>query len=217
MANVTWGQSPYLLNIPTVSNVATSATGSGSIATLQTQVNSILSMIDTTNKKIKTNSIANFSTTPIQVTNAINFAAGATSSSSPISSITGNYVIQSGNLYISSLGVAVTCSTSSVFCDGYVYSLGNVCPSDPILKKDVVPYSSMGLPTPVRFTWKTSGKEDIGFLATDVAEYVPEAVLLHPNGTKAVDYAKLVVLAIAELQQLKLKVESLEQELARRK
>jgi hypothetical protein len=216
MANVTWGQSPYLLNIPTVSNVTTSATGSGSITALQTQVNSILSMIDTTNKKIKTNSIANFSTTPIQVVNPINFAAGSTSSSSAISSITGNYIIQSGNLYISSMGVAVTCSTSSVFCDGYVYSLGNVCPSDPILKKDVVPYSSFGLPNPVRFTWKNSGKEDIGFLANDVASYVPEAVLLHPNGTQGVDYAKLVVLAIAEIQQLKLKVESLEKELARK-
>jgi hypothetical protein len=209
MANVTWGQSPYLLNIPAVSNVTTSATGAGSIATLQTQVNGILAMIDTTNKKIKTNSIANFSTTPIQVTNPINFAAGATGAST-ITSVTGDYTIKSGNLYISSMGAAVTCSTSSVFCDGYVYSLGNVCPSDPVLKRDVRDYTSHGLPHPVRFAWKDSGKEDIGFLATDVATLVPEAVTTHPNGTQMVDYGKLVVTAIAEIQMLKARVAELE-------
>ena len=46
MANLTWAPSPYLLNIPTVSNVTTSATGAGQVATLQTQVTNILGMID---------------------------------------------------------------------------------------------------------------------------------------------------------------------------
>lgn len=209
MANVTWGQSPYLLNIPAVSNVTTSATGAGSIATLQTQMNSVLAMIDTTNKKIKTNSIANFSTTPIQVTNPINFAAGATGAST-ITTVTGNYTIQSGNLYISSMGAAVTCSTGNIFCDGQVFANGTVCPSDPILKRDIRDYSSHGLPTPVRFNWKDSGKMDIGFLATDVATLVPEAVTVAPNGIRMVDYGKLVVTAIAEIQMLKARVAELE-------
>jgi hypothetical protein len=209
MANVTWGQSPYLLNIPTVSNVTTSATGAGSITTLQTQMNSVLAMIDITNKKIKTNSIANFSTTPIQVTNPINFAAGATGAST-ITTVTGNYTVQSGNLYVSSMGAAVTCATGNIFCDGIVYANGSVCPSDPVLKRDVRDYTSCGLPTPVRFAWKDSGKEDIGFLATDVATLVPEAVTVHPNGTQMVDYAKLVVTAIAEIKMLKARVAELE-------
>ena len=208
MANLTWGQSPYLLNIPTVSNVATSATGAGSVATLQSQVNAILGMVDITNKKININTISNFSTTPIQVINSINFAAGTTGTNT--SSITGNYCIKSGNLYISSMGAAVTCSTSSVFCDGYVYSLGNVCPSDPKLKKEIIPYTSIELPTPIRFTWKDSGIKDIGFLATDVKACVPEAVSVHPNGTQMVDYAKLVVTAIAEIRELKAKLAELE-------
>ena len=98
MAYVTWGPSPYLLNIPTVSNVATSATGSGNIATLQSQVNAILAMVDTTNKKIKTNTIANFSTTPIQVVNAINFAGGVSGVSNTTSSITGSFFVGGGNI-----------------------------------------------------------------------------------------------------------------------
>jgi hypothetical protein len=208
MANLTWGQSPYLLNIPTVSNVTTSATGAGSIATLQSQVNAILGMVDITNKKINTNTISNFSTTPIQVVNSINFVAGTTGTNT--SSISGNYCIKNGNLYISSMGAAVTCSTSSVFCDGYVYSLGNVCPSDPKLKKEITPYTSIELPTPIRFTWKDSGVKDIGFLATDVKTCVPEAVSVHPNGTQMVDYAKLVVTAIAEIRDLKAKLAELE-------
>jgi len=208
MANLTWGQSPYLLNIPTVSNVTTSATGAGSVATLQSQVNAILGMVDITNKKINANTISNFSTTPIQVVNSINFVAGTTGTNT--SSITGNYCIKNGNLYISSMGAAVTCSTSSVFCDGYVYSLGNVCPSDPTLKKEITPYTSIELPTPIRFTWKDSGVKDIGFSATDVKQCVPEAVSVHPNGTQMVDYAKLVVTAIAEIRDLKAKLAELE-------
>ena len=208
MANLTWGQSPYLLNIPTVSNVTTSATGAGQVATLQTQITNILGMIDTTNRVVKTNSIGNYSSTPIQVTNPINFAAGATGIN--ISSITGNYTVRSGNLYISSMGAAVTCATGNIFCDGQVYALGTVCPSDPILKREVEPYTPKGLPVPVRFKWKDTGKEDIGFLATDVATTVPEAVSIHPNGTRMVDYGKMIVAAVAEIQDLQHTVKQLE-------
>ena len=211
MANLTWAPSPYLLNIPTVSNVTTSATGSGQIATLQTQVTNILGMIDITNRIVKTNSIGNFSTTPIQVTNPINFAAGATGINT--SSITGNYTVRTGNLYVSSMGAAVTCATGNIFCDGQVYANGTVCPSDPILKREVEPYLSRGLPVPVRFKWKDSGKEDIGFLATDVATSVPEAVSIHPNGTRMVDYGKMVVAAVAEIQTMQYKIETLERRL----
>jgi hypothetical protein len=216
MANLTWAPNSYLLNIPTVSNVTTSVTGAGSIATLQTQVNAILSMVDTTNKKIKTNSISNFSTTPIQVTNAINFAAGATGISTTTSSITGDYCIKSGNLYVSSMGATVTCATGNIFCDGQVFANGTVCPSDPSLKTNVRGYDGNTLPTPVRFKWKESGKEDIGFLATDVLALVPEAVSLHPNGLQMVDYGKLVVAAIAEIKSLQQKVQILEEQLLRK-
>ena len=208
MANLTWGQSPYLLNIPTVSNVTTSATGAGSVTTLQSQVNAILGMVDITNKKINANTISNFSTTPIQVINSINFVAGITGTNT--SSITGNYCVKSGNIYISSMGAAVTCATGNMFCDGQVYSLGSVCPSDPKLKKEITPYTSIELPSPIRFTWKDSGVKDIGFLATDVKQCVPEAVSVHPNGTQMVDYAKLVVTAIAEIHELKTKLAELE-------
>ena len=211
MANLTWAPSPYLLNIPTVSNVTTSATGAGQVATLQTQVTNILGMIDITNRIVKTNSIGNFSTTPIQVTNPINFAAGATGINT--SSITGNYTVRTGNLYVSSMGATVTCATGNIFCDGQVYANGTVCPSDPILKREVEPYLPRGLPVPVRFKWKDSGKEDIGFLATDVATSVPEAVSIHPNGTRMVDYGKMVVAAVAEIQTMQYKIDTLERRL----
>lgn len=213
MAYVTWGPSPYLLNIPTVSNVATSATGSGNIATLQSQVNAILAMVDTTNKKIKTNTIANFSTTPIQVVNAINFAGGVSGVSNTTSSITGSFFVGGGNIYISSLGASVSCASGNLFCDGIVYANGTVCPSDPRLKKEITPYESSGLPTPVRFKWNRNGTEDIGFLATDVEHLVPEAVSSFPNGMKGVDYAKIVVTAVAEIKTLQSKVKDLEDQL----
>jgi len=209
MANLTWGPSRYLVNIPAVSNVTTSATGAGSIATLQSQIASILTMVNPANKTIKTNTIATFSTTPIQVINPLKFTAGASGVPAP-TSITGNYTIQAGNLYVSSMGAAVTCATGNIFCDGQVFANGTVCPSDPRLKHDIEPYVTRGLPRPVRFKWKTSGKEDIGFLATDVNAVVPEAVSVHPNGYQMVDYGKMVVVAVAELQALRERVETLE-------
>jgi hypothetical protein len=213
MANLTWAPSPYLLNIPTVSNVTTSATGSGNIATLQSQVNAILAMVDTTNKKIKTNTIGNFSTTPIQVVNAINFAGGVSGVSNLTSSISGSFFVGGGNIYISSLGAPVTCASGNMFCDGIVYSSGSVCPSDIRLKKEIRPYESSGLPTPVRFNWNRTGTEDIGFLANEVEHLVPEAVSSFPNGMKGVDYAKIVVTAVAEIKSLQVKVKELEDQL----
>ena len=107
-------------------------------------------------------------------------------------------------------GAAVTCATGNLFCDGQVYANGTVCPSDPKLKKEITPYKSIELPSPIRFTWKESGIKDIGFSATDVKQCVPEAVSIHPNGTQMVDYAKLVVTAIAEIHELKAKLAELE-------
>jgi hypothetical protein len=50
----------------------------------------------------------------------------------------------------------------------------------------------------VSFKWKDGGKEDIGLIAEEVAEVIPEVVAFEENGEDAqsVDYSRLVALLI---------------------
>ena len=67
------------------------------------------------------------------------------------------------------------------------------------------------------YTWnETSGKEgnDIGVIAQEVLEVLPEAVTTRDNGYLAVDYHKIVPLLVEAIKELSAKVENLEQKLA---
>jgi hypothetical protein len=213
--SITWQPNRLLLSIPELTNVNTNATGGDTVATLQTQVNSILQMVDTTNKRIKTNSVAKFNTSPIQFIDSVNFQSNVSGSSvSNQSSINTNFYVNGGNIYVSSATAIVNCASGNIFCDGQVYANGSSCPSDIILKKEIIEYEGVTeLPTPVRFKWKSSGKEDVGLLAHEVKGVFPEAVSVHPKGFQTVDYSKLVVICIDEIRKLKKKVNDLEEEI----
>ena len=139
--SITWQPNRLLLSIPDLTNVNTSATGADTVATLQTQVNSILTMVDINNRRIKTNSISKYNTTPIQFIDAVNFQSNVSGSGasniSNISSINTNFRVNGGNIYVSSASLVVGCSSGNIFCDGLVYANGSSCPSDIILKKDI--------------------------------------------------------------------------------
>lgn len=121
--------------------------------------------------------------------------------------ITGSELVR-GSLYISTMGDAVTSSLGNVYADGKIFAAGFYSPSDPELKTNIMPYISNGLPTPVRFTWKNTGVEDIGVLADDVLRIEPACVSVL-GATKNVDYSKLVVLCLAEIHSLRSTVASL--------
>ena len=113
-----------------------------------------------------------------------------------------------GNLYVSSMGLVVTSSIGNVFADGSMFAAGFYQPSDPSLKTNVSPYISQGLPTPVRFTWKATGLEDIGVLADEVKRLEPSCVSMR-GAAQTVDYSKLVVMCLAEIHSLRSTVASL--------
>ena len=217
--SITWqGNNPLLLSIPELTNVNTSATGADTIATLQTQVDSILAMVDTTNRQIRTNSISRFNITPIQFIDAVNFQSNVSGSSvsniSNISSVNTNFYVNGGNIYVSSATSVVGCGSGNIFCDGQVYATGLPCPSDQTLKKDIVEFEGVSdLPIPVRFKWKKTDKEDVGFIAQEMKEIFPECVSVHPKGYQTIDYAKLTVICIDEIRKLKKKVIELEEDI----
>lgn len=113
-------------------------------------------------------------------------------------------------VYISSFGIPAGPAVGNLIADGYLQANGIVYPSDPRLKKDIKPYIPNSLPCAVEFVWKSTGERDIGVLADDVASIEPACVKTSPHGYETVDYAKLVVLCLAEITVLKKKVADLE-------
>ena len=66
------------------------------------------------------------------------------------------------------------------------------------------------------YTWnEQSGKEgnDVGVIAQEILEVLPEAVTTRDNGYLAVEYHKIVPLLVEAIKELSAKVESLEQKL----
>ncbi len=55
----------------------------------------------------------------------------------------------------------------------------------------------------VTYDWKTSGKHDIGLIAEEVGEVIPEVVVYEENGVdaKSVDYPRLVALLIEAMKE----------------
>jgi hypothetical protein len=100
--------------------------------------------------------------------------------------------------------------SSSIYASGNMYAPGFITPSDARLKRDVEPYRAGGQIDPVRFTWAATGLPDIGVLAQDVWKVEPACVHSTSAGTLGVDYAKLVVVCLAEIQELKTEVRGLQ-------
>ena len=67
----------------------------------------------------------------------------------------------------------------------------------------------------VSFEWKSNGKRDIGLIAEEVGEVVPEVVEYEANGTdaKSVDYARLVALLIEATKEQQKTIEKLEEQI----
>ena len=70
--------SNFIVNIQELQNVINSASGLTPFATLSQQITAIQEMVKTDTKQIAVNSIAAYNTTPIQVLDSMNFAAGTT-------------------------------------------------------------------------------------------------------------------------------------------
>jgi hypothetical protein len=125
----------------------------------------------------------------------------------------GGLLVRNGNITISTMGAAVTPLIGNLVADGVLYVNGVVYPSDPSLKTDVRLYDAKDLPTAVEFRWKSTGQRDIGVLATDMERIEPACVSRAPNGTMNVDYAKLVVVCLSEMRQLRAQVSVMREEI----
>ena len=63
----------------------------------------------------------------------------------------------------------------------------------------------------VEFDWKADGKHDIGLIAEEVGEIIPEVVVYEQNGidAKSVDYPRLVAMLIEAFKEQQLTIDAL--------
>lgn len=77
MAFLTTNPSPFLINVPELQNVVTSATGASGTASLQNALNDILTLINTANSQLNINTIGSSTAESITFTSNINLANSA--------------------------------------------------------------------------------------------------------------------------------------------
>ena len=112
-------------------------------------------------------------------------------------------------------------SFSAVFSDN-ISVAGTTVTSDYRLKDNVTSLQNassllMQL-NPCRYMWKEKGKEDIGFIAHEVQEVLPEIVYGEKDGLKedgsieaqGIDYSKLTSLLTASMKEALVKIDALE-------
>lgn len=241
MATNTTDRNNYLLNLNSLNNVITSA--SGTSATI-TALSNLQKIVNASNYGASINTLTSYSGSNITCTANINLSNSAIYFNSNIgvtsNSISGNGYLAiktntverarftsngvgigvtvpltnldiagselvRGNLYISSMGGA---GTANIYADGSVYAAGFIGPSDERLKTNIQPYVGARLPTPVSFQWKATGIDDIGFIAQEVAAIEPRCVSQR-DGILHIDYQRLLVLCVAEVQTLRAEVSTL--------
>lgn len=136
---------------------------------------------------------------------------------------TGIYVSQSGGATNNlTCGVYITGATTSIFSTGNIVSQGNITAyqtSDKNLKENIRNIGNavckLNLINGVHFDWIDeyldkqgvrddyfNRKQDIGLIAQEVQEVLPEAVAKRQDGTLAVRYEKLIPLLIEAIKEL---------------
>jgi hypothetical protein len=103
-------------------------------------------------------------------------------------------------------------SSGNLTANSFIYS------SDQRLKKDIQPLTNDALAKidqiqPVSFTWKDSGKKDIGFIAQNVEQVYPDLVTTDPNtGMKGLKYGNMTAVLMEAIKEQQQQIDQLKQE-----
>jgi trimeric autotransporter adhesin len=107
--------------------------------------------------------------------------------------------------------------TEKLHVGGNVLATSYLYTSDERLKTDIREItdvsSLLGELDGVRFAWKDSGKEDIGFIAQDVEQVLPELVRTGSDGYKSVQYGNIIPLLVEGYKAEKSRADGLEKRL----
>ena len=123
------------------------------------------------------------------------------------------------------LDVSGNILTNNIFASGQGIFNGSITAaqyltsSDSNLKKNVSTYCVGGNVWSslrgVRFNWLSNDREDIGFIAQELQQVVPEAVSVNDSGRLYIDPTKVIPLLVETVKDLKAKYEALEARLTK--
>jgi hypothetical protein len=116
-------------------------------------------------------------------------------------------------IYATQAGWVSTYNSAQMMANGFQIA------SDIRIKDNIVD-SKYGLDTvlqlrSVEYDRKIDGKHDIGLIAQEVEEIIPEFVHTDPEGMKSVNYPQMVSVLIKAVQELKAEVDDLKQQLGK--
>jgi len=215
MSNLTTTPNSYIVNVFPFPNIITSASGNNNSNAAMSAVATLQTYLNTTTASLSINKISAYSGASVTCSN--NFLLSNASLFINTTSVWTNKALGVGTTRpvatLDVVGTAYIHSTlsvsSSVYASSPMFAPAFTVASDRRLKQDVIPYENARHVDPVRFTWTKTGAPDIGVLAQDVWEIEPACVHSTCAGTLTVDYAKLVVLCLAELRDLRSTVQGL--------
>ena len=136
-----------------------------------------------------------------------------------ISSTTGNFVTSGSISTAANMNIAGNLrvwddirTSSGVTATAFLYS------SDERLKKDISPIKDpsalLSELRGVNFTWRDSGRSDIGLIAQEVEKVVPEVVHTdEQTGMKSVEYGNLVAVLIEAMKEQQKQIDHLQSEI----
>jgi hypothetical protein len=129
-----------------------------------------------------------------------------------------------GNVINSELDVSGNIVTNSIFCSGQGIFNGSVTAASYLTSSDSNYKTNINTYVPdenawdylrgVRFTWKESGNDDIGFIAQELHNAIPEAVSITDKGRLFIEPSKIIPLLVETVKELKVKYSKLEARLA---
>jgi len=209
---------PYVLNLIGLQNTQTNSSGVNTTVAISNALCNLEQMVNFETKTIYTNNLSNFNATPLQVLTDLNLSNTNLYQNSNLvifntSTITTGNTLTYGNTsaYMSTGGLFV--NGAGVFT-GSVTATNFITPSDSRLKMKIETLANsewaIGQLRGVRFEWRDTGAKDIGFIAQEIGQVIPEAVVAHA-GELYVAYDKVVPLLVETVKTLLERVNRLEQ------
>jgi hypothetical protein len=123
------------------------------------------------------------------------------------------------NIYYNTGNVGIGTSAPSQKLDvaGAVQATSFIYSSDRLLKENIMPLTNslekVQQLQGVSFKWKDTGREDIGLVAQDVEEVLPELVHTNSEGLKSLEYGNIVALLIEAIKEQQNQINELKIEL----
>lgn len=115
------------------------------------------------------------------------------------------------------VGIGTTSPSYKLDVDGTVRAREFIYRSDESFKTNIQPLENslkkVSQLQGVSFDWKSTNKRDIGFIAQDLEKVYPEFVYIDEDGTKSVDYGKIVAILVESIKEQQSQIESLQKEI----